>query len=216
LILLANNYTWQSKYDEADKIYSDLAANINDPNIYYEWGHIKYAQGDVGAAITRFKRAADSSDDEQYWLVLLEKSAEQNDRDFRSYYQRFEQFASPYHKTLAKLYMIDYWVANQNYSEALADAEDILNSEQTQLRAKATYKKAEIYYHQGNYEDALSNFLRIRYIFNEYSELRWDAEFYIAKVYIAQGEKQRARTHFDSIRANMSQEQIDEFNALVN
>jgi len=107
MVLLANNFTWLNRFEEADRIYIDLSNRYNDPFIFHEWGHIKWAQGDFRAALIRFKRAADNSQNEQYWLTLLEKMIERNDDDFMRYYNQFIGFASTYHRTLAMLYLID-------------------------------------------------------------------------------------------------------------
>ena len=215
LILLANNHSWQMQYAEADQIYIDLARRTDDPYIYYEWGNIRWAQKDYEAAMIRFKRAADNSNNELYWTTLLEKLVIRKDSDFMKYYHEFSRFASDYHKHLVMLNYIDWLQQNRNYDQAVQVAETILESSYAQLRPRATYKKAETLFLAGKYDLALTDFLRIRYIFSEVSDLRWASELYIAKIYLAQNERNRAREHFDNIRGNLSPEQIAEFERMM-
>jgi len=214
MILLANNYSWLSQYEEADQIYVELTMKNSDPSIYHEWAKIKWLQADYPAAIRRYKRAADDSQNEQYWLVLLERQLQTKDSEFMLYYDRFQGFGSDYSRTLAKQYLVDKQISETRYDEALSNINDILITSYPQLRATATYKRGEIYYAQRKYEDALTDFLRIRYVFSEYSEIRYKAELYIAKIYFHQGEQDRSRDLFESIRDYLTPEQIAEFNAL--
>ncbi|MCL2065065.1 MAG: tetratricopeptide repeat protein [Candidatus Cloacimonetes bacterium] len=211
MILLANNYTWLNRYEEADQIYIDLSTTHNDPFIYYEWGHIKYAQGDYVAAVRRFKRAVENNTNEQYWLTLLEKLLETKDNEFMMFYNQFVDFAPEYHQNLAMLYLIDWQIYTEDYEEALANANMLLSINNPQIRARTTFKIAEIYYILRQFDDAISNFLRIRYFFNEFSDIRWAAELYIAKIYVQQGDRERGRNHFESIRQNLTPEQIADF-----
>ena len=216
MVLLANNYSWLMQYSEADAIYLELARRSDDPYIYYEWGNIRWAQRDYEAAMTRYKRAADNSQNELYWTTLLDKMVERRDNDFMRYYNEFSRFASDYHRHLAMLNLIDWCIYTTDYNRAFTVAEEIIDSGFAQLRPRATFKKAEVYFLQGRYEEALTDFLRIRYIFNEYSDIRWASELYIAKIYLAQGDRDRAKNQFDSIMPNLTPEQIAEFNALWN
>ena len=215
MILLANNYTWLHRYGEADQIYIDLSTTHNDPFIFYEWGHIKWAQGDFVAALRRYKRAVENSRNEQYWLVLLEKMIEQKDPEFTDYFNSFVAFASPYHKSLATLYQIDWLIHINAHTEALDQTNLILTSDNSQIRARATFKRGEIFFALREYDESISNFLRLRYVFNEFSELRWVAELYVAKIHVLQGDRERGLQLFNSIRGNLKEEQIAEFNALL-
>jgi len=214
MIMLANNYTWANRLEEADKIYLELANKTNDPYIYYEWGHIKWAQTDYSAALTRFKRAANAGENEQYWLTLLEKMVERKDNEFMRYYNQFCGFASEYHQQLARFSLIDWLIGLRDFSEALSIAEELENSSQTQMKAKATMKQGEICFLQNRNDESLTHFLKIRYIFSSQTDLRWEAEFYIIKIYLRQGERQRARENFENIKPNLKPEQVDEFNRL--
>jgi tetratricopeptide (TPR) repeat protein len=215
MVLLANNYTWLNRFEEADQIYIELSSRSNDPYIFYEWGHIKWAQGDHVAAIRRFKRAADNSRNEQYWITLLEKMIEQKDDEFIRYYEQFITFASAYHRTLAMLHLVDWQVYLGDLDNALETTSIIISTNFPQLRARGIFKRGEIQFMQRNFDDAQTNFLRIRYLFNDFSELRWTAELYMAKIYLAQGDRTRARNLFESIRGNLRPEQIAEFNSLL-
>ena len=215
MILLANNYSWLNRYEEADQIYIDLSTKHNDPFIFYEWGLIKWAQGDYIAAIRRLKRAVENSRNDIYWLSLLEKMIDQKDPEFMTYYNQFIAFASPYHRNLATLHQIDWLIHSNALAEANARANELLNSNNAQLRARATFKIAEIYFLQRQYDDALANFLRVRYFFNEFSDLRWQAELYIAKIHILQGDRERGVQLFNNIRGNLTPEQVAEFQAMM-
>ncbi|MCL2065240.1 MAG: tetratricopeptide repeat protein [Candidatus Cloacimonetes bacterium] len=215
MILLANNYSWLNRFEEADQIYIDLSTSHNDPFIYYEWGLIKWAQGDFEAALRRLKRAADNSRNEQYWLTLLEKMIEQKDQEFMTYYNRFVALASAYHRNLATLHLIDWLIYTNAHSEALEKANDLMATNNSQLRAMATFKMGEIHFAMRQYDDSLSNFLRVRYFFNEFTDLRWQAELYIAKIHVLQGDRERGVLLFNNIRGNLTPEQITEFQILL-
>jgi len=215
MILLANNYTWLTQYEEADQIYVELSYKYsNDPQIFFEWANIKWAQRDFPAAIRRYKEAADKGDNEQYWLVLLERQLEVKDSEFMRYYNAFTQFAlnkTDYNRTTAKVYLIDWLIYEKNYTSALQSIEEVLETSHSGLRANATFKRGEVRYAQKNYDEALTDFLRIRYVFNEFSDLRYKAELYIAKIYLQQGNRERAQSLFDSIKQYLSNEQIAEY-----
>ena len=213
-ILLANNYTWLNKYEEADQIYIKLTQSNQDPLIYFEWGHIKLAQKDYKAAILRYKRAADNSQNEQFWLTLLEQQVVYKDNDFNKYYNLFMNFAGEYHQTLAKLYLIDWLASQQNYDQALGLIEEIMNTSHTLLRARANFKRGEINFLMKNYDEALTSFMRSRYVFSEFTDIRWQSEFFVAKIYMLQGDKERGRNLFESIRQYLQPEQINEFGKL--
>jgi len=218
MIMLANNYTWLTQYEEADQIYVELSYKYsNDPQIFYEWANIKWAQRDYPAAIRRYKEAADKGQNEQYWLVLLERQLEVKDSEFMKYYNTFTQFAlnkTDYNRTTAKVFLIDWQIHEKNYNAALQSIEEVLETSHNGLRANATFKRGEVRYAQKNYDDALTDFLRIRYVFNEFSDLRYRAELYIAKIYLLQGNNERAQSLFDNIRQYLSDEQIAEYNGM--
>jgi tetratricopeptide (TPR) repeat protein len=215
MILLANNYTFLNRFEEADQIYLELIEKTgNDPLVYHEWGNLKWAQGDYTAALIRYKRAADNSRVEQYWLVLMGKLVIRRDADFIRYFDQFIQFASPHHRTLAQIHMIDWHIANRNFTGAETLVSEVITSNQPLLRATATLKRGEINFAQRNFEEALSSFYRVRYVFSEFSDIRWHAEFFIVRTLHATGERERARTHFSAIRENLTDEQIKQLNAL--
>jgi tetratricopeptide (TPR) repeat protein len=215
MILLANNYTFLNRFEEADQIYIELIYKTdNDPLVYHEWGNLKWAQGDYTAALIRYKRAADNSRNEQFWLVLMEKLVAQRDTDFTRYFDQFNLFASPHHRTLAQIHQIDWHIANKNFAGAETIVAEVLTSNQALLRATATLKRGEIYFAQRNFEDALSSFYRVRYIFSEFTDVRWRAEYFIVRTLHATGDRERARTHFAAIRANLTAEQISQLTPL--
>jgi len=215
MILLANNYSWLMQYNEADNIYLELARRNDDPHIYYEWGNIRWAQRDYDAAMTRYRRAADNSTNELYWTTLLDRMVERQDADFLKYYNEFTRFASPYHGYLIMLNLIDWLQYTREYNRALDVADEILESGFPQLRPRATFKKAETLFFQKKYDDALKDFLRIRYIFPEMSDLHLASEVYITKIYVEQNDKQRARNQFENIRSKLKPEQIADLEALI-
>jgi len=214
MILLANNYTWLTQYEEADQIYVELTMTHKDPSIYHEWAKIKWLQADYPAAIIRYKRAANDSQNEQYWLVLLERQLQVKDSEFMQYYGSFIGWASEYSRAIAKGYLIDWQINEKNYTGAMATIEEILTTSYPLLRATATFKRGEIYFAQKNYDDALTDFLRIRYVFSEYSEIRYKSELYVAKIYHHQGEIDRSRSLFESIKEFLTAEQVKEYEGL--
>jgi len=136
------------------------------------------------------------------------------DSEFMKYYNTFTQFAlnkTDYNRTTAKVFLIDWQIYEKNYTAALQSIEEVLETSHSALRATATFKRGEVRYAQKNYDDALTDFLRIRYVFNEFSDLRYRAELYIAKIYLLQGNNERAQSLFDSIRQYLSDEQIAEY-----
>lgn len=215
MVLLANNYTWLKRYEEADKIYVNLALKNNDPYIFYEWGHIKWAQMDFVAAIRRYKRAVDNSNNEEYWITFLEKLIIVKDSTFIEYYDKFIDFASEYHKSIADFHLIEWYIYTQQFEEAMEVANLLINSSQNLFRARATLKLGELNYYLNDYQEALSNLLKVRYVFNEFSNVRWEAEYFICRVYIKQEEKQKANQLFQSIKANLNQEQITTLEQLL-
>lgn len=208
-IMQANNYVWLKQYERADSIYVTLVLKNKDPQIYHEWGHIKWAQGDTLAAIKRYKKAADTSKQEDFWLVLLEKQVLANDKDFEKYYNTFISFANPYYQELAKLILVDFKISKTKYDEGLSLAQSLDVSDNPLVRVKAIYSKAYIFYLQKNYEQAQKEFFRIRYVFTEYAELRWNAEYYLCMIYLENNEKDKANELYEQIKDKISTTQSD-------
>ncbi|MCK9328643.1 MAG: tetratricopeptide repeat protein [Candidatus Cloacimonetes bacterium] len=215
MILLANNHTWLKEYEEADSIYVNLAISNSDPYIYYEWGHIKWAQNDITAAMKRYKRAVDNSNNPEYWINYLEKLLQTKDEEFIKYYNSFILTANDYHKTLAEVYLIEWNIYKKEYRNALELVSSIVNSEHTQFRAKATLLQGEIFLLMNNYDESLTSFLKIRYVFNEFSDIRWKAEYFICKIYYYQNEKNKALQLFENIKSNLSIEDIQDLENLL-
>ena len=215
MILLANNYTWLKQFEQADAIYVNLAVNNNDPYIYFEWGHIKWAQNDIIAAMRRYKRAVDNSDNPEYMINYLEKLLITKDESFIEYYNKFILIANDYHKALAEIYFIEWNIHTQDYEQAIDLASKLAESSYSQLRVRAILRMGEAYYLQEEYEEALSNFLKIRYVFNEFSSLRWTSEYFICKIYFAQGDVEKARQLFNNIKANLNQNEIKSLEELL-
>jgi len=214
-IMQANNYVWLKQYERADSIYVTLVLKNKDPQIYHEWGHIKWAQGDTLAALKRYKKAADSSKQEDFWLVLLEKQVISKDKDFEKYYNTFISFANPYYKELAKLILIDYKISGADYDEALNMAQNLDVSDNPLVRVKAIFDKAYVYYLKKEYDPAQKEFLRIRYVFTEYTEIRWNAEYYLCLIYAETGDMDKASQLFDQIKDKISPGQSDSLNTKI-
>jgi tetratricopeptide (TPR) repeat protein len=215
MILLANNHAMTGNLSEADQIYYDLSRRHNDPLIFYEWGHIRWGQADYEAALIRFKRAADNSREEQYWITLLEKLVLRDDAAFIQYFEEFETFASPIHRDFATMHKIDWFILRGDFTSARGLVEGLVNHTQPGMRARAIFKLGEINFRQNMFSDAQANFLRIRYIFSDFTDLRWEAEYYLVRINVALGQTARANTLFASIRENLSATQIAELEALL-
>ncbi len=208
-IMLANNYIWLKQFEKADSIYITLVIKRKDPEVYHEWGHIKWAIADTVGALKRFKRAADNSKLDDYWLVLLDKQQQAKDPEFDLYYKKYSAFANSYHLEMAKLILIEKYISLAQYDEALTLAINLDASENPYVRAKAIHDKAVIYYLQNNYIDAQKEFLRVRYVFTEYEDLRINSEFYLCLIYINQNEKEKALEIYHLIKDKISANERD-------
>ena len=51
---------------------------------------------------------------------------EQKDQEFMTYYNQFIAFASPYHRNLAMLHLIDWLIHINAHTEALSRANELL------------------------------------------------------------------------------------------
>lgn len=208
-VMLANNYVWLKRYNSADSIYVNLVLKNNDPGTFYEWGHIKWAQQDTTGALKRYKKAADSSKQEDFWLTLLEKQVLAKDPDFDKYYTQFMSTANPYYQEQAKLILAQKKISLADYASAKELLISLDASDNPLIRVKALYQKAYISYLEKNLDLALKDFLRIRYVFTEYTDLRWDSEYYICMIYIEKESIEEARTLFEEIKDKIKSSQAD-------
>ncbi|HOD54122.1 MAG TPA: tetratricopeptide repeat protein [Candidatus Cloacimonadota bacterium] len=214
-ILLANNYIWLKQFENADRIYVQLVVKNNDPQIFHEWGNIKWAQQDTLGAMKRYKKAADASKQENFWLVLLEKQMVANDKDFDKYYQTFMSFANSYYQELAKLILIDKYIKDNQFDNAIETINSLEKSDNPLIRVKTLFSKAVISFNKKDYDNAMKDFFRIRYVFTEYSDLRWNSEYYICKIFIEKGEVDQAKELFNQIKEKIKLEQSNELQSII-
>ncbi|MDY6915913.1 MAG: hypothetical protein SVM86_06330, partial [Candidatus Cloacimonadota bacterium] len=81
--------------------------------------------------------------------------------------------------------------------------EELIKSENKEVRAHAQYLKGFSLYKQKKYQDAVPELLRVRYLFPEMKQVRIDAEILACRAYIELGNMKDARQTYEMIENDL-------------
>lgn len=205
-VILAQARIKQNNFNAADKVFSKIAEKTTDAQIYYEWANLYIAQKDTLGAIKKLKIATQKSNRPDIWLQMLKYQVAVNDSNFIVDYNLYCGIASPELQEEAKLDYIQFNI-NRNVHSGLDSMYIALDKSQNQqTRAKAQYLLGLQKYNEGNYAEALRQFLRVRYVFTQFDDIRSDAEVLACITYQKMGQSEQANKLYQIIKNSLSQD----------
>ena len=206
----ASAYHGLGNYQDADLIYQDVIEQASDPLVYKSWAQLKLSQGDVDSAIDKYRKASFQSRNTDLWLQMLKLEAEQEHDKYINDHAKFMEFATGRDKEKARLIKLE-WNLKKNLTESFPEQiEELLNSKFKETKAHAQYLKGYELYLKDDFDQAIPELLRVRYLFPEIVDTRIKAEFLACLAYLKNDNRDEALRLFDSIKEELNNEQVSQ------
>jgi TolA-binding protein len=202
----ARALSYAGRYDEAENLFMRLHNQNPSPYLSYEWGMANLRRGERLQAYHMIRNAALAVRDIEIWLKLLEISAELNVGTYQNDHARFLEFASQSEKEEAEVIWVRWNIERGEYERIDQTLEELVKSESKLIRAKAQFLKGLSLYERNNYEQAIPELLRVRYLYPDISDIRIEAEYYACLAYLETDQKEEARNLFDLIKQELPPE----------
>ena len=200
-LLLAKCYTETGRYADAEKVFSELnELGEKSESLLYDWAQLKQKQNDNIAAIMKLTEASKISHEARIWLELLRLQQSENHPAFNRTYDNFMTFTTGLNKEKAELVWIRYQIENDNPGMIEPVIENLLKSQHKEIRASAQYWKGFILFNKDQYEEAISELLRVRYLYPEIEDVKIQAEYLACFAYIELREDAKAKERFEIIK----------------
>ncbi len=207
-LLLAKCYTEAGRYADAEKVFTDLSElGDKSENLLYDWAQLKRKENDNIAAIMKLTEASKISHDSRIWLELLRLQQTENHPAFNRTYDEFMKITSGLNKEKAELVWIQYQIENENTGLIEPVIENLLKSQHKEIRASAQYWKGYILFEKEQYEEAVSELLRVRYLYPEIEDVKIQAEYLACFAYVELREEGKAKERYEIIKEYLTPEQ---------
>jgi len=199
-LTLAFAYYQKGKLVEAERIYSESASSTPTAEVYYEWAKFQIFKGDKSAGIDIMRKATEISRNQEIWLELLTLEENTDDNRFETDFPAFLSFATGLNLERAKLLQINKFVKSQQFLNAQQIINDLSNSEHDFVKANAQYYKGFLLYKQGQYEEAIPELLRVRYLYPNINDVKNRSDAIACLAYLRTGKPDKARQLYDTIK----------------
>ena len=193
-------------YEQADKTFAELISQRQDPDILFHWAQLKILQNNKSEAIQKLRKASMLSRDKKIWLNLLELEKEINHDKFLNDFHKFMEFATNGDKQNAEILWLEWKIQNNDFENIQGKIDELLTSKRKLIKANAQFLKGFSLYQQKDYETAIPELLRVRYLFPEISDVRFKAESYACLAYIESGKKEEAEQLYEIIKNDIPQD----------
>lgn len=203
VVLKAEALMHTGEYDLADRTFQRLQSSRQRPEVLYRWAQLKFLLQEEKEGISKLRQASSLTSDPGIWLLLLEKESLASEPLFLDDYHKFLVFATAQDKEQAMVYRVRYQLQAQEYQAAHASIEELLVSKYKPIRAQAQFLKGYKLYLQQDYEQAVPELLRVRYLYPENSNTRVEAEAYACLAYLAAGKITEADQLYEIIHPDL-------------
>ena len=194
----AISYAQLQEVKLARETFQDLEMQNMTADLYYNWAQLELTNNQKAAALMLLKKGAAISQRNDIWLKLLEL----HPLEMEQYYQDFIKFAADYQAKQAELIWIEWRLQQKDYA-----VENLLNNlKQTKykdLQAEAQYLLGSRLYLMQNYEEAIRELLRVRYLYPEINDTRIEAEYLACRCYLAAEQIDSARELYETIKSEL-------------
>ncbi|MDP8267343.1 MAG: tetratricopeptide repeat protein [Candidatus Tenebribacter davisii] len=202
-------------HDKADGTYDELYAQKHDPNVLRHWAKLLVKMDKNTEAINKLRKASQLSRNENLWLELLQIELKQNNDLFINDYNKFLEFANGEERQIAQLLEVEWKLNVDQTSELDSRLKELSSSKYKSVKAKTQLLKGLLLVKNGDDESAIPEFLRIRYLYPEFSEIRNRAEALACISYIRVNNFDEARKLFEVIESDITLEMKEKISSLL-
>jgi len=208
--VLAQCYRAQGQAGRAESAYAELNDRTGgkDPDVLFDWALAKLANRDTTGAIAKMGAAASLSRSARIWQGLLKLQVETDNGKFLETWQQFSRFAAERELAEGQLLWIDWQVRHGQAGLADPVLSTLLQSQWRDIRAQAQTWKGRILFERKQYDQAVAELLRVRYLYPEATSALLLADYYACLAWIELGENDKARDRFSAIRDGLSPAQV--------
>lgn len=192
--------------DQAEQVFSLIDPEQRDADVYRAWADLKLIQNDETGAIEKLRSASQRSRDYDVWLPLLKLEQENDHEHFLNDYNKFGEFAGLQEAQQAELIWLRWKLARQEYAGLEEQVSKLAGSKYASIKAGSQLLKGLLLYHQADYDNAIPELLRVRYLYPEMGEVRIEAEYFACLAYIAAERKEEAEQLYELISAELTPE----------
>ncbi len=186
--------------------YEELYFKKHDPNVLRHWAKLLIKMNDFTGAIDKLRKASMLTRREDIWLELLELELEQNNKFFENDYNKFMEFATGEENEIAQLLDVE-WKMNIDRIEGIdSRINDLSKSKHKSVKARSQFLKGLLLIKNGNYDAAIPELLRMRYLYPEFQKTRNRAEALACISYIQVNNYDEAAKLYDVIKNDISVE----------
>jgi len=212
---VANAYMAGGKYEKSDAIYNRISKNNPGADVFRNWAKLKILQNQKTEALAKYKEAVKLNDDAEIQLEKLNLQIVLNDKDFEIDYLRFIRKADGLFLEQGKILYISWLTENNKLTQAEEINQSVAESEFEIIRANHQYFKGMILYKYSNYEEAIPELLRVRYLYPKQTEIRLKADVMACYAYLKSKKADKAVQLFDSIKGELDEESATELEKAV-
>ncbi len=192
--------------DQAEQVFSLIAQDQRDAEVYTAWAQLKLAQSDEMGAIEKLRSAAQKSRDYDIWLPLLKLEQKNGHELFLNDYNKFQEFAGLQETQQARLIWIRWKMDRQEFTGLDEQLNELSNSKYNTVKAGSQLLKGLLLYSREDYDNAIPELLRVRYLYPEMGEIRIEAEYSACLAYIAAGHSKEAEELYELIAEELTPE----------
>ncbi|MBL7149852.1 MAG: tetratricopeptide repeat protein [Candidatus Cloacimonetes bacterium] len=214
-LLKALSFVELKQFDKAEEVYSELQSTKNAPEVLLNWAKLHLLKGDKPAAVKKLRKASMISRRTELWLLLLELELELEDRLFSNDFAKYTEFAEGENKQLAELLYMEWQINQADYDSGKDKLNELLKSKFKTVKAKAQFIKGYALFKQEQYDKAIPELLRVRYLYPEMVKTRNKAEFYACIGYIHSNRMEEAKQLYETIAKDISSEERQKIESML-
>ncbi len=192
------------QFDKAQQVYAELQSTKNAPEVLLNWAKLYLLKDDKPAAVEKLRKASMISRRTELWLLLLELELELEDRLFPNDFAKYTEFAKGENKQLAELLYMQWQINQADYESGKDKLKELLKSKFKTVKARAQFLKGYALFKQEQYNEAIPELLRVRYLYPEMIKTRNKAEFYACIGYIHSNRLEEAKQLYEVIAKDIS------------
>jgi len=207
---LGRIYLVTNKTEKALKILTAMPRKYPNsrvlPLVYLNLGDFYYKSKQFDSALTAFKKilaanpSVDAKKTTMKYLIKVYSDLGMWDSALRASRQYIQAFPNAPDVFDQKIQMGIYYVRLEEYDQAIRYFQKLLPEADSETEAEIQYWIGESYFKMGQFERAISEFLKVRYL-SKPTKLPWDvtAEYEAGLAYLKLNKPQKARALFQKI-----------------
>ena len=203
-LLKALSFVELEQFDKAQQVYAELQSTKNAPEVLLNWAKLHLLKGDKPSAVEKLRKASMISRRTELWLLLLELELELKDKLFPNDFAKYSEFAKGENKQLAELLYMEWQINQADYDSGRDKLTELLKSKFKTVKAKAQFLKGYVLFKQEQFDKAIPELLRVRYLYPEMVKTRNKAEFYACLGYIKSDRIEEAKQIYEVIAKDIS------------